>query len=752
MQSSVVPTFRPLADLLDGSDTTCIYLPQNRMPCIRPVPQVYSNHPLVLLGNDLDILITPGGYPEASAQFELFRKFASHYMCTLHVKEHVLQAAEQWLNEFNTDRTSFTFKLQEYRNSRKSKYTQIDSDSSESEDSESDTERLDEFFAFGSRTLEADSGEDEFEEEAIQNFSTQSTLSIGAIHRSSTIEEHEAAQGVTWLLEQCLESGDKKPGWIYVVRLQTPPGMLKIGQSAANPKLHRLKQLLGCYGETELITMMHTPYANRVERLLRTEFSKNHYNMVCRNCGLRHLGFLDIDEEHLRRSLIKWIQFLESPSYSKSGELLPGAVLPPPASQDYLGCKRPPRRVFGHPITKQKAGSQVNYNMALSGVAQEDSSLTIAITPSACRLKDSDRADSGYASASRPATLAVLSEPAFQDDIELLAARKLDVNTHPYVDEIQSIASDNDDIGSQLSDETTNEGMTGKALIRVFLSEEPNFKSLCEKATALMGRQRFVENLRRLLKAFHKNLTVEAEAEAEKAVARLLRSRRGRLRISQQLALHFQQEQEEIGEAGRVNARVVPEDKQCVETWLRTLHRAEDPQEFEDQNFVNESGVSDSDDDSMTEEFPYISELEMFLRRARSFQALLKDFMLMFLPNDLRHVLLSIPKEQIWVSREQDVSLANGLKAWVEDSTKVRWNWWPFEARKRMLCEGESRMFWQCVSSRTPCARISLKSSRYVVRGSGKKCPPNKTSLSERYSLCQMTSPPCPTGAKRRGN
>jgi hypothetical protein len=35
------------------------------------------------------------------------------------------------------------------------------------------------------------------------------------------------------------------------------------------------------------------------------------------------------------------------------------------------------------------------------------------------------------------------------------------------------MVSDNDDIGSQASDETTNKGMAGEALIGMFLAEEP---------------------------------------------------------------------------------------------------------------------------------------------------------------------------------------------------------------------------------------------------------------------------------------
>lgn len=321
------------------------------------------------------------------------------------------------------------------------------------------------------------------------------------------------------------------------------------------------------------------------------------------------------------------------------------------------------------------------------------------------RLKGSER-DSGYASASRAGTLMASSEPAFQDNnIEFLPAGKLNETKHPYNDEIQSLPSDNDDIGSQASAETTNEGMTGKAHIRVFLAEEPQFRSLCEKAIAQMNRKRFVENLRRLLKSFHKNLSTEAETEAEKAIVRLLRSRRGRLRISHDLTDQIQQEQEVL-QGSRVDLGIAPEATDRLETWLAHLpERSVDPQGdtwaqecgFNDQDIDSESSIV-SDDGSVKDKSPHISELKKFLRGTRSFQNLLKDCMLMFLPIELRHVLLSIPKKHVWVSGEQDLSVTNRLKAWVEDNTQVRWNWWPLESRKRLLQDGESRMFWQCVS------------------------------------------------------
>ncbi|KAJ5641663.1 hypothetical protein N7490_005663 [Penicillium lividum] len=308
--------------------------------------------------------------------------------------------------------------------------------------------------------------------------------------------------------------------------------------------------------------------------------------------------------------------------------------------------------------------------------------------------------DSGYASASRAATLTVSSEIPFRPNIEPPIPGTLNETRLGYDDKLQSLASDNEDINSRVSGDSNNEEkMASQALIRVFLAEEPHFRELCEKAMLQMSRERFMENMRRLLKSFHKNLSTEAETEAEKAVARIMRSRRGRQRISQQLAVHILEEQGEGLKSDQVDLQVAPKDKNRVETWLaQTFEIPPGSRGVEAQGTNIAYSTSGSDDSSEAGEFPYISEMKTFMRKARSFQVLLKDLMIMFFPSDLRGVLLSIPKKNIWVSQEQDLSLLNRVKGWIEDQTQARWNWWPLKPSKRLLKDSESRMFWKCVS------------------------------------------------------
>ena len=338
--------------------------------------------------------------------------------------------------------------------------------------------------------------------------------------------------------------------------------------------------------------------------------------------------------------------------------------------------------------------------------------------------------DFGYTSASGP-DLSRSSELAAQRyERSLAPASELGKISHLYND-IQSLPSNNDEDGSQASVETSNEEISGKALIRIFLCEEPQFRLLCDKAFARMDEERFVKNLLHLLKSFHDNLSVEAKSEAEKSIARLLRSKRGRLRISRQLANHIRQERSDVPQDDRVDLRIPTKNLNRVENWLKLVsdRPADSWAEGKTVKVGSESATSASTNDSEEDEFPNVSKLKTFLRGSRSFRLLLKDCMMMFLPFELRRVLLSISKKQIWLSSEQDSSILNRFKAWVEQATQARWIWWPFEPPKRVLSDNESRIFWRCVSLSILLTYQKLNSLSPAVSVNGKKYLPNSMDL-----------------------
>lgn len=353
----------------------------------------------------------------------------------------------------------------------------------------------------------------------------------------------------------------------------------------------------------------------------------------------------------------------------------------------------------------------------------EKEGLTVSL---ANQPKDLER-DSGYASASRLGTLTVYSRPANQEEMPPHPASNY-YATKNSPNDIGSLASDDDEIDSRASIASTPTEMNGKALIAMFLAEEPQFREICKKAMARTEKQRFIETMRKLLKTFYKRLVQEAETEAQKAVARLLRSRQGRRRISWQLATHLQEEEEEAQEELRVDHEPSLEGKIGIESWLAGVS---------DTKLGRDHGRTlafDTDKESLTsssdDDFPYISDLRAFLCKSKSFQLLQTDLILVCLPADIRHVLLSIPKHSIWISQKQETSLMNKFKSWVEDRSQVPWNWWPLEPRKVILQDGESRMFWRCVIMPVIILMaVLLTSGRPVGHDDGKKYLPSNMNL-----------------------
>ncbi|KAH7303469.1 hypothetical protein B0I35DRAFT_179231 [Stachybotrys elegans] len=312
--------------------------------------------------------------------------------------------------------------------------------------------------------------------------------------------------------------------------------------------------------------------------------------------------------------------------------------------------------------------------------------------------------DSGYGTAPQPMSAEASSESHQRDTDSQTRAYAMS-HEHPIPEEdIQSLASDKDDMHSQVSVVTTTEAMAGKALVGLMLVGDAQFRSLSEKAIVRMGRQRFVENLRRLLKLFYKNLLAEAKDEGRKATARLLRSRRGRLRISNRIADHLEQDDEEDEEVFRISQA----DANRVESWLSVASNRDERQNTES----GDGGSSSGSDDGLSpnpedKEHTNIATLRTIILESRSFRLLLTDLSTVFLPIEIRQVLASIPKKHILLLGKQKVSLADTVKIWIEDTTQIRWNWWPLDPPMRMLQPEESRILWKCTCGALQWRNIS---------------------------------------------
>lgn len=315
-----------------------------------------SNRARLDFASHLKILAAPsGGCTKASPQFKTLQDLAKIYICTMH-QEHASKAEEQWLDELNAEGTSRSFQFEECH--------RFESRDTRTEESEKDRDGIEET-VHGSDMAEREPDKEEIafeEEEGVSVLSSQSTVSVGTIRRSFTMQEDEVAKDVTWLLKQPLEGKDWKSGWIYVICPPNLPGKIKVGYTLEHPTLGRFHDHSDCYGEFEKIAMEYTPFAYRVEQLLLAEFSNKHYKLEvdCQKCKRCHEELLDIDKETLLSSLKKWIAFVKFPCYSRSGLFRTEAEsrLPLPASSDYLVCKRPRRRVIRGPTQTKKEGSQ----------------------------------------------------------------------------------------------------------------------------------------------------------------------------------------------------------------------------------------------------------------------------------------------------------------------------------------------------------------------------------------------------------
>jgi hypothetical protein len=94
-----------------------------------------------------------------------------------------------------------------------------------------------------------------------------------------------------------------------------------------------------------------------------------------------------------------------------------------------------------------------------------------------------------------------------------------------------------------------------------------------------------------------------------------------------------------------------------------------------------------------------VSEMENFLVGGHSFRNLSIKRRLFLLPATLAplsRIIMSIPNEQIWFSTNDDLSLLNRAKVYIENQTD-KFNWWPLKPPTRLLQKHQVRVHWRCV-------------------------------------------------------
>lgn len=285
--------------------------------------------------------------------------------------------------------------------------------------------------------------------------------------------------------------------------------------------------------------------------------------------------------------------------------------------------------------------------------------------------------------------------------------------------------SDDDDpleTSSVSSHITTVREKDAKAHIAYVLANDTELRALCSRVVNGLGKAEFANEGRKLLKSFYCGLLMDANTQLEKQSVSLLKSRKGRIRISGNIAEIISSPDVEHSEAGRRAEEQICMRRKRLEMWAEdythTPHADEDSHEWDavqhelvesvdgqPEDFKHaDSGTShdgdpdeDSDSEGETKEnfMTKVTEMEHFFRNSRSFKVLLDGFRELLLPQLLRDIL---PATSVEISTEEDKSISNQMKSFVEDFTMLDWNWWPLTPCMRALKTDEKRLIWKCVS------------------------------------------------------
>ncbi|RYN18368.1 hypothetical protein AA0113_g9767 [Alternaria arborescens] len=283
--------------------------------------------------------------------------------------------------------------------------------------------------------------------------------------------------------------------------------------------------------------------------------------------------------------------------------------------------------------------------------------------------------------------------------------------------------SDGDDpleISSVSSHITTAREKDAKAHVAYVLANDMELRALCSGVVDALGKAEFANEGRKLLKSFYCGLLMDAKTQLEKQSVSLLKSRKGRIRISSNIAEIISLPDVEHDETGRRAEEQIRMRKERLEMWAEdythTSHANEDSHERdavqlrlvekvngqpEDLEYAD-SGTSPSGDSDegfdlegeAKENFvTKVTGMENFFRNSRSFEVLLDGFRELLLPQSLRDVL---PATSVEISTKEDKSISNQMKSLVEDFTMLDWDWWPLTPRMRALKPNEKRLIWKC--------------------------------------------------------
>ncbi|KIW79955.1 hypothetical protein Z517_06570 [Fonsecaea pedrosoi CBS 271.37] len=312
--------------------------------------------------------------------------------------------------------------------------------------------------------------------------------------------------------------------------------------------------------------------------------------------------------------------------------------------------------------------------------------------------------------------LAPANDP--MDTKRLEASRELSKITATNFDDIISVISDEDDIHSRAESHKSRQVLAAEDQILAFFAHHNEIFPLCSELLPQMGRYRFVNNFRRLLKPYYKAQLGLANINIEKSTTFLLRSRFLRERIARSIADRLDPE-EEIRLEAEKHLGDIQDHTGMVQQWLETQKAfalKDDVEHNEDDQVASLSEDDDDDDDEEYDDrfedanvneyhhFPHIDKMKKFLGSSAGFRKLLIDLNMLLLPQQYRsiaHSLLAIPTDSIKVAASYKITVSNALKIRVEEATMTEWNWWPLEPSVRPPLLGFTRISWKCYCNRS---------------------------------------------------
>lgn len=269
---------------------------------------------------------------------------------------------------------------------------------------------------------------------------------------------------------------------------------------------------------------------------------------------------------------------------------------------------------------------------------------------------------------------------------------------------------------SQRKMESTAQKINAERRVGAFLAQHSDLKPLYEEALRRMDKDRFVDNLQKLLKKYYRDLSRGVTRDSDQVLSELLHGPTSRNRIARCIADKFNSEyneiQAQIGQhmhetrSGNLNldARVTEKPNSEFRSKAAKSEAFNDISNSEEETFIYETY---GDENECGGFLPNTVEMEKILTRGSPFQNLSMNLEVLALPatlGSLTRLLMSIPNDRIWFSAKNDRSLSNRLKRFVEDHTEENWNWWPLKPKMRVLKSNQTRLHWRCVS--IPCPQL----------------------------------------------